>query len=174
MPKIIENVRGQLLAEARRQIALYGYADTTIRSVAGACGLGVGTVYNYFKSKEMLIATFIYEDWKKHLEEMATLPDDSPRELLGGIFDGLRRFEAENAKLFSDTEAAKLMAAGFSSRHKILREQIAAFIVPLCERNRLDAPVLSAEFLAEALINWSMDGAEFDAIYPILEKIIKK
>ena len=173
MPKIIENVRGQLLAEARRQVAQHGYADTTIHSVAGACGLGVGTVYNYFKSKEMLIATFVYEEWVKYLEEMASLPNDSPRVLLGGIFDCLRRFAAENAKLFTDTEAAKLIASGFSSRHKILREQIASFIIPLCERNSLDAPAFSAEFLAEALIGWSMNGVEFDVVYPILEKIIK-
>ena len=174
MPKIIKNVREQLLTEARRQIAQHGYADTTVRSVAGACGLGVGTVYNYFKSKEMLIASFVYDDWKKYLEEMAALPLYSPRELLGGIFDALKRFAAENAKLFSDADAAKLMAAGFPSRHKFLREQIAAFIVPLCEGNRLDAPVLCAEFLSEALISWSMDGVEFDALYPTLEKIIKQ
>lgn len=174
MPKIIQNVRGQLLAEAKRQIALHGYADTTIRSVAGACGLGIGTVYNYFKSKEVLIASFVYEDWKTYLEEMAALPLYSPRELFSGIFDALKRFAAENAKLFSDADAAKMMAAGFSSRHKLLREQIAAFILPLCERNRHDVPSFCAEFLAEALINWSMDGAEFDVIYPILEKVIQK
>ena len=60
MPKIIENVREQLLAEAKKQVFEHGYADTTIRSVARACGLGVGTVYNYFSSKEMLIGKVIY------------------------------------------------------------------------------------------------------------------
>ena len=54
MPKIIENVREQLIGEAKRQIAENGYAQTTIRSVAKACGLGVGTVYldvNFAKEK---------------------------------------------------------------------------------------------------------------------------
>ena len=46
MPKIIENVREQLLAVAKKQIGERGYANTTIRSVAGECGLAVGTVYN--------------------------------------------------------------------------------------------------------------------------------
>ena len=70
MPKIIENVRGQLVAEARRQVAAYGYTSTTIRSVAKACGVGTGTVYNYFPSKDMLIAAFMLEDWKKQLAAM--------------------------------------------------------------------------------------------------------
>ena len=88
MPKIIENVREQLLAEAKKQVFEHGYADTTIRSVAGACGLGVGTVYNYFSSKEMLIATFVYEDWKAYLSNMQLLPNNQPQALLCGIYDG--------------------------------------------------------------------------------------
>ena len=70
VPKIIENVREQLLEEAKRQIRENGYSKTTIRSVAGACRLGVGTVYNYFESKDMLIASFMLEDWMECLGEM--------------------------------------------------------------------------------------------------------
>lgn len=168
MPKIIENVREQLLAEAKRQIFERGYADTTVRSVAGACGLGVGTVYNYFKSKEMLIATFVYEDWKKYLSDMQGLPDDQPRVLLEGIYEALKKFAAEHERLFSDSDAVKLVAVGSSGRHKMLREQIAGVVLPICETN------FCAEFVAEALICWSMQNTDFETVYPLLEKIIKK
>ena len=56
MPKIIENVREMLLHEARRQAEAYGYSSVTVRSVAKECGIGTGTVYNYFPSKDMLSA----------------------------------------------------------------------------------------------------------------------
>ena len=59
MPKILESVREQLLETARAQIERNGYANTTIRSVAAECGIAVGTVYNYFPSKDMLIATYV-------------------------------------------------------------------------------------------------------------------
>ena len=39
MPKIIENIRRQLLDTAREQINRHGYENTTIRSVAGECGV---------------------------------------------------------------------------------------------------------------------------------------
>ena len=167
MPKIIENVREQLLAEAKRQIFEHGYADTTIRSVAGGCGVGVGTVYNYFKSKEMLIATFVYEDWKKYLSDMKNLPCDESRVLIKGIYHALKDFAAQNAKLFSDADAAKLVSVGSLGRHKMLREQIASFLLPICESG------FAAEFVAEALIAWSMENADFDTLYPLIEKIIK-
>ena len=63
MPKIIENLREKLLEEAKCQVMEQGYAAMTIRSVASACGVGVGTVYNYFSSKDMLVASFLLEDW---------------------------------------------------------------------------------------------------------------
>jgi AcrR family transcriptional regulator len=174
VPKIIENVREQLLTEAKKQIAERGYAATTIRSVAGACGLGIGTVYNYFKSKEMLIATFVYEDWKGHLSHMQTLPSDQPKILLKGIYDSLKAFAAENEALFSDADAAKQISSGSSKRHKMLRDQIVSFILPICGGGEDCRSPFTAEFVAEALIAWSVENADFELLYPLLEKAIKK
>ena len=67
MPKIIENPESRLVAEARKQALEGGYSAVTIRSVAAACGLGVGTVYNDFPSKDALPAAFLLEDWKECL-----------------------------------------------------------------------------------------------------------
>ena len=171
MPKIIENLRDQLLMEAQKQIAERGYANTTIRSVAQACGVGVGTVYNYFESKEMLVASFVFEKWKTYLGLMANLPSEDPRRLLEGIYDFMKGFAAENAILFSDPDATKQMALGSSSRHKMLRGQIAAYVLPICEGEQAQ---FAAEFIAEALIAWSMETADFEEVYPLIEKIIKK
>jgi AcrR family transcriptional regulator len=173
MPKIIEQLRERLMLEAKQQIHEQGYAETTIRSVAAACGVGVGTVYNYFKSKEMLIATVVYEDWKKYLQRMSDLPIDDERILLRGIFDSLRRFSCDHERLFSDSDAAKLVSVGSSARHKMLRDQIASFILPICEKNRVSSPDFTAKFIAESIICWSMEEKDFDELYPILEKIIK-
>ena len=174
MPKIIENLKEQLLQEAKRQIAERGYAQTTIRSIAAGCGVGVGTVYNYFQSKEMLIATFMYEEWKKYLEEMSMLSQGDPKIFLKGVYDLLKAFAKHNEKLFSDPDATKLASTGFSQRHKILRSQISSFILPLCEVNQLDNPQFTAEFISESIIRWSMENKDFDELYSILKKIIIK
>ncbi len=74
MPKIIENLRQRLMDEAFEEIKRDGYAAMTIRSVAKAVGVGTGTIYNYFSSKEALVASFMLEEWKeamKRVEERA-------------------------------------------------------------------------------------------------------
>ena len=173
MPKIIEQLREKLLFEAKKQIREQGYAKTTIRSVATALGVGVGTVYNYFESKEMLVATFVFEDWKKHLEHMAALSKDNEKGLLRGIFDSLREFSQQHERLFSDNDAARLVSVGSSSRHKMLRDQISSFVLPICEKNNLANPSFTADFIAESLICWSTEEKDFDELYSIFEKIIK-
>lgn len=170
MPKIIENLRTQLLEESRRQIATQGYAGTTIRSVARACNVGVGTVYNYFPSKEMLIATFMYEDWKQQLDTMAALPTDQPEVLLRGVYDALCSYADSHRDLFSDSGAAKAMSLGFAPRHQMLREQLAAFILPACKG---EDKAFTAAFIAEALIAWAMEGVGFDTLSPVILKLIQ-
>lgn len=174
MPKIIENIKEQLLSEAKKQVYEQGYSATTIRSVASACKVSVGTVYNYFESKEMLTATFVLESWMQHLQKMKELDPSDPKVLLQGIYELLRAFEKENKMIFSDKEASKNIGLGYANRHKMLRYQIADIIKVMCEKKGLDNPLFTAEFIAEALLNWSMEELDFEMIYPLLDKIIKK
>ena len=170
MPKIIENVREQLLAVAKKQIGERGYANTTIRSVAGECGLAVGTVYNYFKSKDMLIASFVVEDWNRYLSELRKSDLSDPRTALRTIYDTLICFSEQHNPLFSDPDAAKVFSAVFTERHKTLRSQISELILPLCGN---DDAGFTAEFVAESLLSWTVAGKDFDSIFNILIKILK-
>ncbi len=63
MPKIIENLEEKILEQAKSQLFEKGYQSMTMRSVAEACGIAVGTVYNYYKSKDVLVAEIMLKDW---------------------------------------------------------------------------------------------------------------
>lgn len=167
MPKIIENVREQLLAEAKKQIAEQGYRNTTIRSVAGGCGIAVGTVYNYFKSKDMLIASFILEDWLICVRRIDARPKENPREYLEFIHNSLKEFAEKHVALFADREAAKVFYTAFSERHRQLRAQLAELILPVAKES------FTAEYVAEAMLTWTMAGKSFDEIYQLLPERIK-
>ena len=169
MPKIIENIREELLLEAKRQIFEIGYQTTTIRSVAAGCGVAVGTVYNYFKSKDMLIASFVLLDWTQCIESISAQPKENKRDYLEFIHISLKKFEQKYAPLFSDKEAAKSFSAAFSERHRQLRSQLSGLILPICHGD----DVFLAEFVAEAMLTWTIAGKSFEEIYALLPEQIK-
>lgn len=172
MPKIIKNLREQLLAETKKQMFSEGISGITIRSIAQVCNVGVGTVYNYFPSKEVLIGSCVYEDWKVHLAYIESLPKDNAYALLEGIYEALRNFAKEYAPVFLREDAAEEVS-DFPQRHKMLRAQLSASLLPLCEKAKMENPAFGAEFVAESLIVWSMEGIPFAQIYPLLQKLIK-
>ena len=167
MTKIIETIREQLLTEAKRQVAERGYASTTIRSVASACGVGVGTVYNYFPSKDALVATLLLEDWTgciRAIEGVAAAVED-PEPVCRCIYEQLRAFAGRHEKLFRDEAAAPAFSGSFGRYHGVLREQLARPLRKFC-RGDFDAC-----FAAESLLVWTMAGTEFAEIYAILKKL---
>lgn len=170
MPKIIENVREQLLSVAKKQIEELGYANTTIRSVAAECGLAVGTVYNYFRSKDMLIASFVLDDWNEYLKRLRGDEFTDARGALRAIYDALGDFSAKHGTLFSDPDAARVFSAVSSERHKALRSQISEIIRRICAE---DADGFTADFIAEALLTWTVAGKDFDSIFSLLSRVIE-
>lgn len=172
MPKIIPNIREQLLNEAKKQIAEYGYGKTTIRSVANACNLGVGTVYNYFESKDMLVASFMVEDWQECIAQVRNQSSDSPKEGLKSVYNALVDFTSKYQPLFRDKDAEKVFATVFAERHKQLRDQLVELITPICKQSSVSDKMFLAEYIAEALLTWTVAGISFDKQYDIVCKII--
>ena len=62
MPKLIPDLRKSFIDAARNRIMSAEDHDITIRQVASDCGTAVGTVYNYFPSKEYLMAAVMLDD----------------------------------------------------------------------------------------------------------------
>lgn len=167
MPKIIENLREQIITEAQNQLSEQGYKKTTIRSVAQECGIAVGTVYNYFKSKDMLIASLVLEDWNGCIQSIANYPKEDRRAFLEHIHVSLNAFEKKHDKLFTDKEASKTFNTVFFERHRLLRSQLSHLIHSLTDDKFL------SDFVAEALLCWTTEGKSFEEIYPFLPEQIK-
>jgi len=53
------DVRDSILDAAERLLSLYGYSKTTIEDIAQEAGIGKGTVYLHFHSKEEIAVSFI-------------------------------------------------------------------------------------------------------------------
>lgn len=162
-----------MLAEAKRQIMENGYANTTIRSVAGACGLGVGTVYNYFQSKDMLIASFMLDDWMTCIREMQNASPNCPEEVLHGVYRSLHNYIDKYQSLFTDADALKAFSTAFTQRHNQLRGQLVGIIRPVCESAQVENREFLAEFIAESMLTWTVAGKTYDELAPVLGLLLK-
>ncbi len=55
--------REQILQVCRELIQQQGWSAVSIRSVAGACGISVGSIYNYFQDKSQLVGATVESVW---------------------------------------------------------------------------------------------------------------
>lgn len=60
---IVVTSKDEILKTNRELIQKQGWSAVSIRSVAAACGVSVGSIYNYFKSKEALMSATVESVW---------------------------------------------------------------------------------------------------------------
>ena len=167
MPKIIKNLETRLVEEAKKQIEEMGYAAVTIRSVAKECGVGVGTVYNYFASKDELLASYMLSDWNSCVTAIDAVSrySDIPEPVVRCIYDQLVAFSQRHSTVFRDEAAAAAFVGSFSRYHTMLRDQLAQPLRKFCQSD------CAAEFVAESLLTWTMAGKELDEICGVIGKL---
>lgn len=176
MPKIIENARGRIIAEARRQIDEVGYDAVTVRSIVRGCGFGLGTFYNYFPTKDMLIATFLLDDWNECLGRVLELSErGGTMAVVGALYSELCGFMERFCAIFSSPSAIKVFKDADDGKHKLLRDQIAE---PIARAYSLDfggreCGFLS-EFIAEAILTWAVSGKDYSEVEPLIYRLIEK
>lgn len=175
MPKVIENLRENILQSAKDALLTKGYDALTIRSVARTCGIAVGTVYNYFPSKEMLAAEVMLEDWllalgrmRRRCAEAANVPD-----ALTVLYEGVCGFYGVYSGVWAGYSFSDAEKTAFADRHRLLVRQIAECIRPALARRRADVPEGMDVFLAEnVLICADNSEMRFDDFLRIAQRIL--
>lgn len=148
------------------------YEKLTMRLIAGKFDISVGTLYNCFESKEILVAKIVLEDWMKITDEV-----EKSIESFGSCIEGLQ-FLFERIREFNDTHIG--IFNGFPTpvnlngeRHEMLIAQISALIRKMLARFGLLAEPDPSDFLAENLLAASRrENLKFEDIQVFLERVI--
>lgn len=102
MPKILESPKEKILCEAKLMLKAEGYRELSMRNLAKNCGIGLGTVYNYFKNKHSIVLEIVRNDWKNvifNLKETNSL-NIGIKEKMRIIYNGLSDYLSDHIDIF--------------------------------------------------------------------------
>lgn len=166
MPKVIENLKEKVLAEADRQMRDVGYHAMTIQSIAKACGVGVGTVYNYFPSKDEILIACVAAKWMECMDTIRAVAKyaTSYDSLIHCIYDQVRSFGLTHAYIFLNSVAATSLDGTIYRYMWFISSQLAEPLQKFCQNEG------EAQLIAEALVTWIRTGKSYEEV---CSKIVK-
>ena len=170
MPKIIKNVKEDLLTEGKKQLLSNGYLNLNIRNITKECNIGTGTFYNYFKNKEQLVIDILSNDWTSVLKISNEIleEDISFKEKLIVISNNINDFLKNYRLIFSE------MAKHTSKNHYVIEpmyETLEKLIDIHIEKGEINPPISSdkfAYFLLNNLILTSRSELTIDDLLLLL------
>lgn len=169
----MENLRERLIEETRKQLFESGYESLNIRAIAESCHIAVGTVYNYFPSKEVLAANVVLEGWQQVSERMRQSAENCTEieEGISSVYGLLLDFHNLYRKIFSESP---MMPAGsaFRDRHLMLCGQISELISLVIGRFHKIPDSFLCTFIAESFLAASNEEWSYERIAPIIMKLI--
>ena len=181
MPKTLHNVREDILAATRSMIAETGYDTVNIRGIAARCGIGTGTFYNYFSSKQEVLSALIRNDWELALRKIDRSIRSPGRctEKLQAIFEEISVFSHSMHGIWlieeSMVELGSLNVSRVNEKRQKTREQLEKKILEAIhgtvavEHEQVIAGALTRIFLSYCM----EDGFEYQAISVVVEKLLE-
>lgn len=173
MPKLLEGIREKIIEEAKNELLQTGYNSLHVRSIAKKVGIASGTIYNYFPSKDILVASILLDDWKVSL-----IRAEKNIESASSYIEGYEMIY-EEIKSFVSIFSTMWENASFSSGiwrergHVLLIEQVARIVNKVSERFAKERIENSDFFIAEVLmIVATREDYDFGMVKPFIEKII--
>jgi AcrR family transcriptional regulator len=129
VPKIIENIRETILVRGKEMLLEESYNNFNIRKLAKNCEIGLGTLYNYFDNKEVLVYHIFLSDWESTMKLADELKEEKLpiREKLRLIYTSLETFVSQYLRIFweiSDGGQKGIPHDHYVELHKKVKELI--------------------------------------------------
>ncbi|MCF0136396.1 MAG: TetR/AcrR family transcriptional regulator [Lachnospiraceae bacterium] len=174
MPKIILNLREQIISTGRVILQEEGYKALNMRRIADECQIAVGTVYNYFSSKEILSASVMLTDWQEYLEDarkqVEIIDIEDPAEGLEILFLKIRAFSNQYHSAWVEYG---VMPQGYSERHVKLVSQLGELVQMIVKKCGIKPEPEPYMFMAEVLLTATYrPDVKFENLKPFFIKLI--
>ena len=125
--------RKRILAAATRLFQKRGYADTTINAIADKAEVGVGTIYNYFSSKNEILLNIVADIFIEKKPEEITLENDPGQPVIGYLNNYLDEFAIFDKEIWRGWFAALFQEPNLLERAYELDMKIVGELAGICE-----------------------------------------
>ena len=180
MPKYLGNVKEEIINVTRMMLEDKGYDKLNIREIATNCNIGIGTFYNYFKSKSEIFSEIMRKEWENTLKSIDSNLDNKGDTINKLMFiyskinefmkithgSGLNEFSMGTEKL--DFSRIKEMKKGLRDE---LNARVKSVISGKSEDSKLDT---YSDLITRLFISYASDGFEgIEAMKDFFELILK-
>ncbi len=133
MPRQLTDLEDTIRKKGRELLFTEGYSAFSMRRIAGDCGIAVGTLYNYVRSKEDLLARIALEDWQKAAQRIREKisPDTDFTDGMVEIYREITEFRNMYTSMFSLYSAQGGSGGTVAAYHPQLHKEVCGFIEPL-------------------------------------------
>lgn len=173
MPKIIPNVKETILESAKQLLFKKGFSEFVMREVAESSGVAVGTIYNYFPSKDILVGSIMAKDWMISLKNMENTckAATSVEEGVRGIYDQILNFIKIYEPIWKEYNG---IPSGFNTRHVMLRSQLSDIFIRLLEGLGYRDDVKLSPLITEIILVSAMqDDIDYSILAELTNRIFK-
>jgi AcrR family transcriptional regulator len=182
MPKNLNNVKEDILIVTRQLLKETGYTSLSIRQIAAKCGVALGTVYNYYKSKNEIIAEILNNEWNLMMRriEQQTKASVLAIDKLEIIFNELKYFMNNVHGFWFDTypigNDTNMSICAMKEKKQFLRSQLSEKIYSFIVLNQLDSDEARniCNTISVILIAHSNDNIDFSILKSSLSALIKE
>ncbi len=179
MPKIINDVRNQLIRETRKiLIEDRGIKKLTLRRVAYGCNVSIGLIYNYFENKLDLVSAVMQEDWLAREKEYDdNSPYDSPKKAIEELYRHVHEFACTYDCVWNEYLETKGVNPGdekFVNFRKQFVEELEGLLKPTFDKKGKPSDVKKIRFFAMYIAKFARDpDLEFDEFKDIVLSLLK-
>jgi AcrR family transcriptional regulator len=154
MPKVIPGLKENILKCADEILSRGEFDKFSIRGIAKECGIAIGTLYNYYSSKDDILKATIESHMQKMLDDIDKKCAEA-KSIADGICyicEGVRAFSEKHPETWVTSVLGGYDQAMVSEWKNMLRPAVVQKFTSLCERfeQAYDSELLPA--IAEILI----------------------
>ncbi len=182
MPKIIENLDVEILRQAQFIIGQKSLEELTMRDLARSCDVALGTIYNYYPTKETLLEALIRDYWEQQFiqfDDLTKRDERSVYQKLEIIYSSVETFFAQYKEMMKQVYASQPLPKTMSRAPVVeaLLHRLEVLIQQAQDTAEIKATLLSRDLATFVLSNFSsmakMKLMKFDTFENILRALLQ-